>query len=89
MDYNSYYNGESKGSGTYIDLNNATATFKSNDKNDGTDVSKVISGKYWVFNNYYWGAYADYYVSYGHSSYDAPVANYSLKIANSEYCVNK
>ena len=89
VDYNSYYNGESKGSGTYIDLNNATATFKSNDKKDGTDVSKVISGKYWVFNNYYWGAYADYYVSYGHSSYDAPVANYSLKIANSEYCVNK
>ena len=64
------------------------ATLKENDKN-GADVSKEISGKYWVNGGYYWGGYADYYVSYGNSSYDAPVEGYSMRLANSEYCVNK
>ena len=48
------------------------ATLKENDKN-GADVIKEVSGKYWVNGGYYWGGYADYYVSYGDSSYDAPV----------------
>ena len=64
------------------------ATLKENDKN-GADVSKEVSGKYWVNGGYYWCAYGDYYVSYGHSSYDAPVEGYSKCLANSEYCVNK
>ena len=64
------------------------ATLKENDKN-GADVIKEVSGKYWVNGGYYWGGYADYYVSYGHSSYDAPVEGYSMRLANSEYCVNK
>ena len=64
------------------------ATLKENDKN-GADVIKEVSGKYWVNGGYYWGGYADYYVSYGHSSYDAPVEGYSKCLANSEYCVNK
>ena len=64
------------------------ATLKENDKN-GADVIKGVSGKYWVNGGYYWGGYADYYVSYGDSSYDAPVEGYSMRLANSEYCVNK
>ena len=64
------------------------ATLKENDKN-GADVIKEVSGKYWVNGGYYWGGYADYYVSYGDSSYDAPVEGCSMHLANSEYCVNK
>ena len=64
------------------------AALKENDKN-GADVIKEVSGKYWVNGGYYWGGYADYYVSYGDSSYDAPVEGYSMRLANSEYCVNK
>ena len=64
------------------------ATLKENDKN-GADVIKEVSGKYWVNGGYYWAGYADYYVSYGDSSYDAPVEGYSMRLANSEYCVNK
>ena len=64
------------------------ATLKENDKN-GADVIKEVSGKYWGNGGYYWGGYADYYVSYGDSSYDAPVEGYSMRLANSEYCVNK
>ena len=64
------------------------ATLKENDKN-GADVIKEVSGKYWVNGGYYWGGYADYYVSYGDSSYDAPVEGYSMRLANSECCVNK
>ena len=64
------------------------ATLKENDKN-GADVIKEVNGKYWVNGGYYWGGYADYYVSYGDSSYDAPVEGYSMRLANSEYCVNK
>jgi len=64
------------------------ATLKENDKN-GADVIKEVSGKYWVNGGYYWCAYGDYYVSYGDSSYDAPVEGYSMRLANSEYCVNK
>ncbi len=64
------------------------ATLKENDKN-GADVIKEVSGKYWVNGGYYWGGYADYYVSYGDSSYDAPVEGGSMRLANSEYCVNK
>ncbi len=74
---------------SYVDIQNAEATLKSNDKKDGTDVAKTISGKWWIYNGYYWGGYADYYISYGDSSYDAPVSGYGSSLANSEYCVNK
>ena len=73
----------------YIDLNNVTVTVKSNDLPGGTDVIKTVSGKYWICSGYYWGGYADYYVSYGDSSYDAPVEGHTEPIANSEYCVNQ
>ena len=76
---------------SYIELNNASAIFSSNDKPDGTTLPpKLVSGTYWVCDGYYWGGYADYYVSYGDSTYDAPVEGYETKgLANGEYCVNK
>ena len=73
---------------SYVDLN-GTATFKSNDKADGTDVTKNVSGKYWIYDNRYWGGYADYYVSYGGTGHTAPVDGYTMSLANSEYNVNK
>ena len=75
-------------SGTYVDVK-GTATLKSNDQPSGTDMTKAIDGKYLDKSGYYWCAYGDYYVSYGHSSYDAPVEGYRMRLANSEYCVNK
>ena len=73
---------------TYVDVK-GTATLKSNDQPSGTDMTKAIDGKYLDESGYYWCAYGDYYVSYGDSSYDAPVEGYSKCLANSEYCVNK
>ena len=75
-------------SSTYVDVK-GTATLKSNDQPSGTDMTKAIDGKYLDESGYYWCAYGDYYVSYGDSSYDAPVEGYSMRLANSEYCVNK
>ena len=75
-------------SSTYVDVK-GTATLKSNDQPSGTDMTKAIDGKYLDERGYYWCAYGDYYVSYGDSSYDAPVEGYSMRLANSEYCVNK
>lgn len=74
--------------GTYVDVK-GTATFKSDDKPSGTDVTREIDGKYLDESGYYWCGYGDYYVSYGHSSYDATVTGYSKALANSEYPVNK
>ena len=78
----------------YITLDNAEAAFKSNDVLDGTDAPKTISGVYWDYTGYgahhYFGGYADYYVSYGNSSYDPPIdGKDGYYVANSEYCVNK
>ena len=73
---------------TYVDVK-GTATLKSNDQPSGTDMTKAIDGKYLDESGYYWCAYGDYYVSYGDSSYDAPVEGYRMRLANSEYCVNK
>ena len=75
-------------SSTYVDVK-GTATLKSNDQPSGTDMTKAIDGKYLDESGYYWCAYGDYYVSYGDSSYDAPVEGCSMRLANSEYCVNK
>ena len=75
-------------SSTYVDVK-GTATLKSNDQPSGTDMTKAIDGKYLDESGYYWCAYGDYYVSYGNSSYDAPVEGYRMRLANSEYCVNK
>ena len=76
----------------YVDLDNVSATFKTNDKPSGEDTNKTISGKYWNSDDtYYYGGYADYYVSYGDSSYDPPITTegYNAYLANSEYHVNK
>ena len=73
---------------TYVDVK-GTATFKSNDQPSGTDVTREIDGKYLDESGYYWCGYGDYYVSYGNSSYDAPVDGYNKCLANSEYSVNK
>ena len=75
-------------SSTYVDVK-GTATLKSNDQPSVTDMTKAIDGKYLDESGYYWCAYGDYYVSYGDSSYDAPVEGYRMRLANSEYCVNK
>ena len=75
-------------SSTYVDVK-GTATLKSNDQPSGTDMTKAIDGKYLDERGYYWCAYGDYYVSYGNSSYDAPVEGYRMRLANSENCVNK
>ncbi len=73
--------------GSYVDVN-GLATFKSNDQPSGEDVKKEVAGKYFDEAGYYWCAYGDYYVSYGSSSYDAPVKGYKKCLANSEYPVN-
>ena len=75
--------------GSYVDISNAEATFKSDDTEDGTDVKKFVTGKYLNRDQCYWGGYGDYYISYGHRSYDAPVEGYDQCLANSEYPVNK
>ncbi len=75
--------------GSYVDLENVTVTLKSNDQPSGTDVTKTVTGKYLDEAGYYWCGYGDYYVSYGDSSYDAPVEGHSKRLANSEYPVNK
>ena len=74
--------------GTTVDVK-GKATFKSNDQPSGTDVTRDIDGKYFDEAGYYWCAFGDYYVSYGNSSYDAPVDGYNKCLANSEYSVNK
>ena len=48
---------------TFKELSGVTATYKSNDRADGT---------YLVRNGVYWRTYSDYCVSYGDSSYDSP-----------------
>ncbi|MGN1095933.1 MAG: hypothetical protein ACI4QR_06050 [Eubacteriales bacterium] len=77
----------------YTDFDNATAIFKSNDSPTGEDVIKTISGRYWNYDGtYQYGGYADYYISYGDSSYDPTVTTEGYTgflIANSEYPVNK
>ena len=79
---------EYSGTEQYADVS-GEATLKSNDLPSGTDTAKTVSGKYWEYADYYWGGYADYYVSYGQGAYDAPVDGYTMRLANSEYCVNK
>lgn len=73
--------------GSYVDVN-GVATLKSNDQPSGEKVKKEVAGKYLDESGYYWCAYGDYYVSYGHSSYDAPVEGCEKCLANSEYPVN-
>ena len=68
---------------------NVSATYKDNDISTGNDVVKNITGEYWVYDGYYWGGYADYYVSFGGYSYDAVIEGSDMMFANSEYCVNK
>ena len=62
---------------------------KTNDKTDGDNIQKSISGNYWMNGQYYYGGYADYYVSYGDSSYDPPIQGEEAYLANSEICFNK
>lgn len=62
--------------------------FKQMIKASGEDVKKEVAGKYFDEARYSWCAYGDYYVSYGSSSYDAPVEGYKKCLANSEYSVN-
>lgn len=74
----------------YVNLINTPATFRTDDRT-GDTVSRVLTGHYWVSGRYYYGGYADYYVSYGDSSYDPPITegDYAGKfIANSEICIN-
>lgn len=73
----------------YVDLDNVIATFKTNDKPDGDEIQKNISGNYWKRDEYYYGGYADYYVSYGDKSYDPPIQGDEAYLANSEICFNK
>ncbi len=76
----------------YVTLNGEEATFSSNDKANGEMSSRALSGLYWDDGDYYWGAYGTYYVSYGSSSYDAPITtegeHQGNVIANSEICVD-
>ena len=57
---------------TFKELSGVTATYKSNDRADGTDVERELNGTYLVRNGAYWRTYGDYCVSYGDSSYDLP-----------------
>lgn len=74
---------------TFKELSGVTATYKSNDRADGTDVERELNGTYLVRNGAYWRTYGDYCVSYGDSSYDPPVTGETIVVANSEYSVNK
>ena len=84
----------------YIELNNVTATFMSDDSTEGTPYQMQINGTYWVDDESYFAAYANYYASLGYVPY--PVDNevdtyyeaelegdYGHTLANSEYCVNQ
>lgn len=71
------------------ELSGVTATYKSNDRADGTDVERELNGTYLVRNGAYWRTYGDYCVSYGDFSYDSPVTGETIVVANSEYSVNK
>ena len=71
----------------YENFDGITAAFKSNDAADGADVEKTITGTYWAFDDRYWGAYGDYYVSYGGEAYQPTIGDKTMKIANSEYPV--
>ena len=71
--------------GDYENFDGVTAIFKSNDAADGADVEKTITGTYWVYDNRYWGAYGNYYVSYGGEGYQPTIGEKT--IANSEYPV--
>lgn len=57
---------------TFKELSGVTATYKSNDRADGTDVERELNGTYLVRNGAYRRTYDDYCVSYGDSSYDPP-----------------
>lgn len=74
---------------TFKELSGVTATYKSNDRADGTDVERELNGTYLVRNGAYWRTYGDYCVSYGDSSYDPPVTGETIVVANSEYSVSK
>ena len=76
----------------YVQLTNQEVRYTDNDSSNGAIAPRIISGKYWVDGSYYWGAYGKYYVSYGSSSYDAPITtegeHKDKPIANSEICIN-
>lgn len=74
---------------TFKELSGVTATYKSNDRADGTDVERELNGTYLVRNGAYWRTYGDYCVSYGDFSYDSPVTGETIVVANSEYSVNE
>lgn len=57
---------------TFKELSGVTATYKSNDRADSTDVERELNGTYLVRNGVYWRTYGDYCVSYGDFSYDPP-----------------
>ena len=76
---------------TYHDISNVTATFSRDDKGN-EEFERVVSGNYASADKsspqYYYGGYADYYISYGNSKYDPKVVDGNYYIANSEYSVN-
>jgi hypothetical protein len=72
---------------TYVTFSKEQATFSSDDTSSGTKSVKSVSGTYWVYGDYYYGAYAESYVSLG-GSYDAPlVASPTTYLAYSEMIV--
>ena len=85
----------------YIELNNVTATFMSDDSTEGTPYQRQINGTYWVYNDEsYFAAYANYYASLGYVPYPADneedtyyeaelEGDYGHTLANSEYCINQ
>ena len=78
----------------YLELTQEQAIFTSDDTPEGEKSNREISGLYVQLKlgaeGYYYGGYADYYVSYGNSSYDPQVVGKTdMKISNSEYLVNK
>ncbi len=43
-----------------------------------------IKGNYWVYGEYYYAGYADFYTHYGNSSHDCDLKDTNMKLANSE-----
>ncbi len=68
------------------------ATFYYNDRS-GESYSQKVNGTYVLLNgDYYYGGWAEYYVSYGSSTYDPPITTEGYtgySIANSEICMNE
>lgn len=70
----------------YKELNTEITCTEENKYCEGAGTK--VDGTYWVYNGYYWGGFADFYVRYGHSSHDCTVKGEDFGLANGEIVHN-